>query len=48
MGTEYPELLQMQSFKDINVIADIGKGIYVGSRHLTLELEKEDTICHKI
>ncbi|MBO4393067.1 MAG: hypothetical protein J5800_01875 [Spirochaetales bacterium] len=37
LGTEYPELLQMQSFKDIDVIADIGKGIYVGSRHLTIE-----------
>ena len=34
----------MQSFKDIDVIADIGKGIYVGSRHLTIESRDKDDV----
>ena len=37
LGTEYPELLQIQSFKDIDQLADLGKGFFIGSRRMTFE-----------
>ena len=37
LGTEYPELLQIQSFKDIEQLADLDKGFFIGSRRMTFE-----------